>query len=493
MKKTRVKRTKRMTTPRTQRPATGLICQLTLALLLVLCPAWAQAGDGTREYVARIHFRLDYPAYESGYMDNHKVLDSLARFLRSVRTGDIVGVSVTAYSSPEGTYPYNSDLCQLRLNTVRSLIAQRFPQIKDKTTYTVGGEGWDMIRSLVQADASLQSRSPESYRIICDALFDDSITDDVRKVRLKTRLADNWYGYLRWIHYRQVRICEVRVKYLSKQEQPHSKDVTVSTRTDVTPRAQVQTQVKSSSDDNAVVNVTVNVAPGDTVYITRVDTVFVTVADGGSHKGNREVKKERRTKEKVVKERKVKEKKEVSPDLKPWFALGSNVLYDALITPNVSLEIPMGKHWSLLADYTFPWWVTSDNRYAWEIQKWDLGLRYWIGRRQVPMDVLRGHFFGLDLSAGYYDIEPGHTGYQGEFLLAGLEYGYGFRLGTHWRLDLSIGAGWMGTRYRYYNGDARDEKLLYKYNGRFTWIGPTKVGVSFKYIIAGKKKVKKDE
>ena len=103
------------------------------------------------------------------------------------------------------------------------------------------------------------------------------------------------------------------------------------------------------------------------------------------------------------------------------------------------------------------------------------------------MDVLRGHFLGLEFGAGYYDIEPQHQGYQGEFQMVTLEYGYAFRLAPRWRLDLCVGAGWLGTHYRYYKGTTDYVHLIYQEDGRIPWyFGPTKAGVSIKYIFTRK-------
>ena len=173
---------------------------------------------------------------------------------------------------------------------------------------------------------------------------------------------------------------------------------------------------------------------------------------------------------------------------KPLFAVSTNILYDLAITPNVALEFPIGQHWSILADYTFPWWVTRDNTRAWEVLKLDLGTRYYFSKRNPndPMDILTGHFVGLDLGGGYYDIEPKHTGWQGEFQTAGLEYGYAWKIGHNWRMQAFVAGGWMGTHYRYYEGDEEDDKLVYKYNGRFNLVGPTKLGLSIQYIFTHK-------
>ena len=170
---------------------------------------------------------------------------------------------------------------------------------------------------------------------------------------------------------------------------------------------------------------------------------------------------------------------------KPIFALSTNAVYDLAITPNFAVEMPLGHNWSVLLDYTFPWWLTRANDRAWQIIKLDLGGRYWLSRhnRDDRWDILTGHFVGIDLGAGYYDIEPRHKGYQGEFQTAGLEYGYAWRLGKYWRLQAFGAIGWMGTHYRYYEANQGDTRLIYKYPGRYTWFGPTKLGVSIEVII----------
>ena len=174
----------------------------------------------------------------------------------------------------------------------------------------------------------------------------------------------------------------------------------------------------------------------------------------------------------------------IPPVVRPIMAVSTNALFDLAITPNCAVEFPIGHKWSVYGEYTFPWWVTRANDQAWQILKWDLGVRSWLSKhdKKKPMDIMTGHFVGIDLSAGYYDIEPRHTGWQGEFLAAGVEYGYAWDLGRNWRLDAYVGAGWMGTKYRYYEGDSRDEHLIYQHNGIMNWLGPTKLGVSFKYI-----------
>ena len=169
----------------------------------------------------------------------------------------------------------------------------------------------------------------------------------------------------------------------------------------------------------------------------------------------------------------------------PMFALGTNLLFDLAITPNFSFEVPVGQHWSILGEYTFPWWVTRDNSRAWQMIKLDQGVRYYFGHKNMnnPMDIFQGHFLGAQVGMGYYDVEPHHNGWQGEGIIGGLEYGYAWRLGECWRMEAFAAVGAVFFDYRYYMANENDSKLMYKYNGSYSvWPLPTKAGVAIKYI-----------
>ena len=180
----------------------------------------------------------------------------------------------------------------------------------------------------------------------------------------------------------------------------------------------------------------------------------------------------------------------------PLFAISTNVLLDAAITPNFAVEVPIGNKWSVYGEYTFPWWIARDNSKAYQMLKWDLGARRWLSSHDSAdrMDVLTGHFVGVDLTGGYYDFEPGGRGWQGEFAGISAEYGYAWRLGRNWRLDAFVDFGVIrsgkignfGQNIRYYEPDVTDAHLVYKQDMAVTLYPVTKAGVSFKYIFTKK-------
>lgn len=88
-------------------------------------------------------------------------------------------------------------------------------------------------------------------------------------------------------------------------------------------------------------------------------------------------------------------------------AVKTNVLYDAITTPNVGAEVAFNKHWSVEASgYYNGWTFSSDKSFKhWVIQP---EVRYWIHER------FNGHFFGVH--AQYMDYD-----FAGLKLLYGME------------------------------------------------------------------------
>jgi len=172
----------------------------------------------------------------------------------------------------------------------------------------------------------------------------------------------------------------------------------------------------------------------------------------------------------------------------PLFAVKTNLLFDAALMPNIELEVPIGKRWSLNGEYMFPWWLINDDRYCLQILMGGLEVRYWPGRRS-GRDVLTGHFLGLYAGGGKYDLQWDKNGYQGEFFIAaGVSYGYAHSIARNLRLEYNIGIGMLRTDYRHYHSRDNHQTLLWQENGEYTWLGPTKLKISLVWLITGKNK-----
>ena len=174
---------------------------------------------------------------------------------------------------------------------------------------------------------------------------------------------------------------------------------------------------------------------------------------------------------------------------RPLLALKTNLLYDLLLAPNIEAELPLGRNarWSLMAEYTNPWWRWKKLDYSYEIQEIGLELRHWFSPGCAQgRPCLSGHFWGVYAAALKYDLENDQTGDQGELFSAGLTYGYSWPLSAHWNLELSASAGAAFGERRHYRAEFNSTHLIYKYTRNMFYVGPTKLKISIVYLL-GKK------
>ena len=171
---------------------------------------------------------------------------------------------------------------------------------------------------------------------------------------------------------------------------------------------------------------------------------------------------------------------------RPLLALKTNLLFDAALMPNVEIEVPVGKRWSVNGEYAFPWWQFDRGKYCMQVLMGGLEGRYWLESRKSREDreVLTGHFLGLYAGGGKYDLQWGEKGYQGEFFIAaGVSYGWATRIARHLHLEFNIGIGLLRTGYRHYHARDNYQTLLWQENGKYTWFGPTKAKISLVWLL----------
>lgn len=178
-------------------------------------------------------------------------------------------------------------------------------------------------------------------------------------------------------------------------------------------------------------------------------------------------------------------------------AFRSNLLLPLL---NVGVEVPVAKHWSIGADYYYPWfWPAPENKDCFELIFVSAEVRYWFnaGRKQQLPDKnhLTGHSVAPYAAWGYYDFERNYHGHQGHLWSVGLDYVYALPVAKgklRMEFQLAVGAIWspMAQPYNVYEegGHLIREKGVRK---NFNYFGPTKVGVSI--VLPLNRKVKLPE
>lgn len=167
---------------------------------------------------------------------------------------------------------------------------------------------------------------------------------------------------------------------------------------------------------------------------------------------------------------------------KEWFlAAKTNLLVDLALVPNVGVEYYLGKGWSVGASWMYSWWTKDPSHFYWRTYGGELAARKYFGA-QAQDKPLSGHHAGLYATGFTYDFETGGRGYLSYFTFgAGLEYGYSFPLKDRLHLDLNVGLGYLGGKYKVY--DPEDGCYVWKETRRLGWFGPSKAEVSLVWLI----------
>lgn len=164
-------------------------------------------------------------------------------------------------------------------------------------------------------------------------------------------------------------------------------------------------------------------------------------------------------------------------------AIKNNVVHDATATPNLGVEVGLGKRLSLdfYGGY-HPWELSQKRSFKhWIIQP---ELRYWLFER------FDGHFAGVHAQYMEYDIYglnniwgfEKENGYDGDLWGVGISYGYHWYLSPRWNIEFTLGGGFNKFEYQKY---LKIEENLKEDIGRFSrnYYGITKLGISVVFIL----------
>ncbi len=177
-------------------------------------------------------------------------------------------------------------------------------------------------------------------------------------------------------------------------------------------------------------------------------------------------------------------------------AIHTNLVYDACITPNIGVEMNVGRRITVGANAIYAWWSNESKHKYWRVWGGDVYGRWWFGKK-ARQGSFSGHHVGVYVGAITYDIKTKETGtgqiaYPFNYYCGG-EYGYSFRLAKNLKLDCSLGLGYMGGQYKTYeslpvSSFTDDYHKVWKETRRRNWWGPTKAEVSLVYVLDFKKK-----
>ena len=167
-------------------------------------------------------------------------------------------------------------------------------------------------------------------------------------------------------------------------------------------------------------------------------------------------------------------------------ALKTNLLYDATTTPNLGLEMGIGKKHSMQLFYGLnPWEFSGDNggkyfKHWLVMPEW----RYWFCHRFqgsfVGIHALGGEFnaANIKLPLGMEKELRDHR-YEGWYTGGGVTYGYQWVLSRHWNIEAALGVGAIYAKFKKFECGECGRQTG---DGDKLYIGPTKAALSLLYM-----------
>lgn len=164
-------------------------------------------------------------------------------------------------------------------------------------------------------------------------------------------------------------------------------------------------------------------------------------------------------------------------------AVKTNLLYDATTTPNLGIEIGIGRKNTAQLFYGLNPWKFSDTK---QMRHWLLMPEY----RWWTCQKFNGHFFGVHAMGGQFNVAgikaplglfswlEGHR-YEGWFAGGGLTYGYQFILSRHLNFEASVGIGYDYIKYKRFECGTCGPQSEDAHRHYF---GPTKAALSLVYV-----------
>ena len=402
-----------------------------------MIPFFTATGDTVRRAV--IYFEVSETCVDSCYGSNNQVIAVLDSLLaRNSDTKYITALNVITSVSPEDDESYNTNLISKRNHSVSEFLQRYHSNIDvNKIHYFSAGENWSELRKLAAADPNLPDREEVLVLI-------DYHKNDVNKRKQLLRKLNRGIAYRYIVHniFPELRRSVITIvgetSKLGKEAFEPVSSVSglfVSKQEEALPKDQPDKPVGESEKKQAC-------------------EVDISEAEG------------------PVKSQTV-------------LAVKNNLLYDLALAPNIEVEIPMGKRWSLNTEYKCPWWLNSKHDFCYQLLSGGMEGRCWLGNRQ-KRDRLTGHFIGLYAEGGIYDFQLRGDGYQGKYYgAAGVTYGYARQLARHFSLEFSLGIGYLTTEYKKYTPYEGD--IIWTNSGRYNFIGPTKAKVSLVWLITTKR------
>ena len=387
-----------------------------------------------------IYFRPGYSLLELSYRDNAANMKALTQGIQTIKGNPCVQlqhIRILSAASPEGNSALNKRVAKRRGERLRDYLKETLVLPDSIFTVSSAGEDWQGLAALIAKEKTpWRNKALQIIRHTPEWVTRNGKVVDGRKRQLQNLDGGKAWKYMLDNHFYTLRtgavvVCEV--KTLAAESTPSAAEA-----------SQEQARLESASQQSA------SQSPSSPPFPAIPSQVHPS-------------------------------SESQAPPVASYFALKSNLLYDALLVPNLSLEASIGSGWTLGAGGMLAWWSKDAKHRYWRIYGGDLEIRKYFGTLSKSKP-LQGHHLGIYGDFLTYDFEFGAKGYQSKATYAaGIKYGYSHPIANRLNLDFALGIGYLHSNYKTYV--PRDGCYVYQETKKRKWLGPTQAEISLVWLL----------
>ena len=387
-----------------------------------------------------IYFRPGYSLLELSYRDNAANMKALTQGIQTIKGNPCVQlqhIRILSAASPEGNSALNKRVAKRRGERLRDYLKETLVLPDSIFTVSSAGEDWQGLASLIAKEKTpWRNKALQIIRHTPEWVTRNGKVVDGRKRQLQNLDGGKAWKYMLDNHFYTLRtgavvVCEV--KTLAAESTPSAAEA-----------RQEQARPESASQQSA------SQSPSSPPFPAIPSQVHPS-------------------------------SEPQAPSVASYFALKSNLLYDALLIPNLSLEASIGSGWTLGAGGMLAWWSKDAKHRYWRIYGGDLEIRKYFGTLSKSKP-LQGHHLGIYGDFLTYDFEFGAKGYQSKATYAaGIKYGYSHPIANRLNLDFALGIGYLHSNYKTYV--PKDGCYVYQETKKRKWLGPTQAEISLVWLL----------
>ena len=398
-----------------------------------------------------IYFRPGYSLLELSYRDNAANMKALTQGIQTIKGNPCVQlqhIRILSAASPEGNSALNKRVAKRRGERLRNYLKETLVLPDSIFTVSSAGEDWQGLAALIAKEKTpWRNKALQIIRHTPEWVTRNGKVVDGRKRQLQNLDGGKAWKYMLDNHFYTLRtgavvVCEIKTLAAearleqARLEQAHPGAHAEARSEQARPESASQQSASQSPSSPPFPAIPSQVHPSS---------------------------------------------ESQAPPAASYFALKSNLLYDALLVPNLSLEASIGSGWTLGAGGMLAWWNKDAKHRYWRIYGGDLEIRKYFGTLSKSKP-LQGHHLGIYGEFLTYDFEFGAKGYQSKATYAaGIKYGYSHPIANRLNLDFALGIGYLHSNYKTYV--PKDGCYVYQETKKRKWLGPTQAEISLVWLL----------